>query len=80
MMNFLKMAFDAAQEHAENADTQAAQEPTDNQMLAAKIVLGAAGAAVVGAAVYGAYRGVDYMMNKDKDAKKPEAKKEEAKK
>jgi hypothetical protein len=30
--------------------------------------------------VYGAYRGVDYMMNKDKDAKKPEAKKEEAKK
>jgi hypothetical protein len=79
MMNFLKMAFDAAQETAENAETQASQEPTETQMTVAKVVLAGAGVAVAGAVGYGIYRGVDYMMNRETDEKKPEAKKDEGK-
>jgi hypothetical protein len=78
MMNFLKMAFDAAQENAENVESQSSQEPTETQMAAAKVVLAAAGVAVAGAVAYGAYRGVDYMMNRDKGEKKPEERKADA--
>jgi hypothetical protein len=79
MMNFLKMALDAAQDTVENVDTQQSQEPTETQMTVAKVVLAASGVALAGAVGYGIYRGVDYMTNRDKAPKASEAKKDEAK-